>query len=146
MLAAINQAAEDDAVQVVVVTGAGRSFPPAAMPSMLATMKTSFDARYIFDRSALLLKTVYNFPKPVIAAVNGAVAGAATGCTLACDIVIASEKAKFAANFVNIAFSPMAVHLISFSTNWDITVLPKYCTPVKYLLPRNACKPEYLTE
>ncbi len=106
MLAAINQAAEDDAVQVVVVTGAGRSFSAGGDAGMLATMKTSFDARYIFDRSALLLKTVYNFPKPVIAAVNGAVAGAATGCTLACDIVIASEKAKFAANFVNIAFVP----------------------------------------
>jgi 2-(1,2-epoxy-1,2-dihydrophenyl)acetyl-CoA isomerase len=106
VLAACKLAEENDAVRVLVITGAGKSFSAGGDAGMLATMKTSFDARYIFDRSALLIKTIYNFPKPVIAAVNGVTAGAATGCALACDIVIASEKAKFAANFVNIAFVP----------------------------------------
>jgi 2-(1,2-epoxy-1,2-dihydrophenyl)acetyl-CoA isomerase len=73
---------------------------------MLATIQTSFEARYIFERSAHLLKTMYEFPKPTIAAVNGVAAGAATGLVLGCDILIGSEKAKLAANFVNIAFVP----------------------------------------
>ena len=106
VLGACKLAEENDAVRVLVLTGAGRAFSAGGDAGMLATMKSSFDARYIFDRSALMLKTIYNFPKPVIAALNGVAAGAATGCTLACDIVIASEKAKFAANFVNIAFVP----------------------------------------
>ncbi|MGS0763873.1 enoyl-CoA hydratase/isomerase family protein [Syntrophomonas curvata] len=106
VLAACRLAAEDDAVKVLVITGAGKSFSAGGDAGMLAAMQSSFDARYIFDRSALLIQTIYSFPKPVIAAVNGVAAGAATGAALACDIVIASEKAKFAANFVNIAFVP----------------------------------------
>lgn len=106
VIAACKLAEEDNAVRVLVMTGAGKSFSAGGDAGMLATMKSSFDARYIFDRSALLIKTVYNCPKPVIAALNGVAAGAATGLSLACDIVIASEKAKFAANFVNIAFVP----------------------------------------
>lgn len=106
VMAACMLAAEDDAIKVLVLTGAGKSFSAGGDAGMLAAMQSSFDARYIFDRSALLLQSVYNFPKPVIAAVNGVAAGAAAGLTLTCDIVIASEKAKFAANFVNIAFVP----------------------------------------
>lgn len=106
ILAACKLAAEDENIKVLVITGAGKSFSAGGDADMLATMQSSFDARYIFDRSALLIQTIYNFAKPVIAAVNGVAAGAATGAALACDIVIASEKAKFAANFVNIAFVP----------------------------------------
>lgn len=106
VLTACKQAKEDPTIKVLVLTGAGKAFSAGGDAGMLATMKSSFDARYIFDRSALLVKTIYDFPKPVIAAVNGVAAGAATGCTLASDILIASEKAKFAANFVNIAFVP----------------------------------------
>ncbi len=106
VLAALRLAAEDENIKVLVLTGAGKAFSAGGDAGMLATMQTSADARYIFDRSALLIKTLYDFPKPVLAAINGVAAGAATGCSLACDIVIASDKAKFAANFVNIAFVP----------------------------------------
>lgn len=106
LLESFSMAAQDDKVRVVVVTGAGKSFSAGGDTAMLATMQTSWDARYIFERSALMIKTAYEFPKPIIAAVNGVAAGASTGLAMASDIVIASDKAKFAANFVNIAFVP----------------------------------------
>ncbi|WP_054695340.1 enoyl-CoA hydratase/isomerase family protein [Syntrophomonas palmitatica] len=106
VLAALDLAARNDQVKALVLTGAGKAFSAGGDAAMLAGMQTSFDARYIFERSALLLKTMYEFPKPSIAAVNGVAAGAATGLALGCDILIASEKAKLAANFVNIAFVP----------------------------------------
>lgn len=106
VLTALNLAANDEKVKVLVLTGAGKSFSAGGDAAMLATMQTSFDARYIFERSSLLIKSMYEFPKPSIAAINGVAAGASTGLSLACDIIVAGDKAKFAANFVNIAFVP----------------------------------------
>lgn len=106
VLAAVDQVKKRDDIKVLVVTGAGKSFSAGGDATMLAAMKTSYDAKYIFERSANLIKTMYEIPKPLIAAVNGVAAGAATGFLLACDIIIASSKARFAPNFVNIAFVP----------------------------------------
>lgn len=106
VMVAVQEAEKRSDIKVLVLTGEGKAFSAGGDASMLAAMKTSYDARYIFDRSASLVKMIYEIPKPVIAAINGVVAGAATGCVLACDIIIASDKAKFAANFVNIAFVP----------------------------------------
>jgi len=49
---------------------------------------------------------VYGLQIPVIAAVNGAVAGAATSFMMACDLIVASEKARFGFNFINIGLCP----------------------------------------
>ncbi len=95
-----------DDIKVLVITGMGKSFSAGGDAGMLASMKTALDARYIFERSALLLKTFYEFPKPLIAAVNGVAAGAAVGLVLTCDVIFASDKARLAPNFVNIAFVP----------------------------------------
>jgi 2-(1,2-epoxy-1,2-dihydrophenyl)acetyl-CoA isomerase len=45
-------------------------------------------------------------PKPVIAALNGVVAGGAANFALACDLIVASEKARMAQNFINIGLNP----------------------------------------
>jgi 2-(1,2-epoxy-1,2-dihydrophenyl)acetyl-CoA isomerase len=45
-------------------------------------------------------------PKAVVAALNGVVAGASANLALACDIIIASENARFAENFINIGLIP----------------------------------------
>jgi 2-(1,2-epoxy-1,2-dihydrophenyl)acetyl-CoA isomerase len=105
-LTVLEQVRKRDDIKVLVITGAGKAFSSGGDAGMLAAMKTAQDAAYIFQRSALLIKTVYELPKPVIAAVNGVAAGAATGFVLACDVIIASDKARFAPNFVNIAFVP----------------------------------------
>jgi 2-(1,2-epoxy-1,2-dihydrophenyl)acetyl-CoA isomerase len=73
---------------------------------MLKSLDKVSEARRIFERAYIQNKRFYDLPVPVIVAANGVIAGVATGRTLAADIIIASEKAKFAANFINIGLLP----------------------------------------
>jgi methylglutaconyl-CoA hydratase len=72
--------------------------------------------RYSFEQNlresrelAELLYSIYTLPKPTIARVNGAVIGGGTGLFSACDIVIASEKARFGLSEVKIGLIPAAI-------------------------------------
>jgi enoyl-CoA hydratase/carnithine racemase len=97
LLAAFARARDDDDVRAVVLTGSGRAFSAGAD---LGGTRSGF-GRGIDDWWARLddnltrQMMVRDFPKPVIAAVNGYCLG--RGCELAlwCDIVIASDDAKF---------------------------------------------------
>ncbi len=55
---------------------------------------------------ARVVIAIRQVPKPVIAALNGVVAGGAANFVLACDLVVASEKARMAQNFINIGLVP----------------------------------------
>ena len=101
----------DDDVRVVVITGAGRGFCAGEdlkeSPQSEETMKVST------KRGALAVEiqpafpvVMRGMPKPIIAAVNGAAVGMGFGITLACDIRIASEKAKFGAFWVKRGIVP----------------------------------------
>jgi len=97
--------ARDDAVRAVVVTGAGRGF---CVGQDLTEFRDA--AGDIGDR----LRSTYHpnihairaLEKPVIAAVNGAAAGAGMSFACACDIRIASDAAVFVPAFVNIGLVP----------------------------------------
>jgi 2-(1,2-epoxy-1,2-dihydrophenyl)acetyl-CoA isomerase len=102
---AIKEAEEDDATKVVVITGAGRGF--SAGTDLTDTRPESewetrpFDGRDEQMRSRYLgCAQIYHCRKPTIAAVNGVSVGAGLSLALACDIRIASEKARFSAIFV----------------------------------------------
>jgi 2-(1,2-epoxy-1,2-dihydrophenyl)acetyl-CoA isomerase len=104
LLAALKSVARDDAVRVVVLTGAGRGFCSGAD-------LRGGDAERQFRR---VLTTEYNplmtsiraLPKPVLAAVNGVAAGAGVSLALACDLVYAAEDARFIQAFVRIGLVP----------------------------------------
>jgi enoyl-CoA hydratase len=96
----------DDTISAVIVTGAGeKAFVAGADITELAGL----DVRSGTDLSArglYLMKTIQNFPKPVIAAVNGFALGGGCELAMACDIRLASEKAKFGQPEVNLGIIP----------------------------------------
>lgn len=109
---ALDQAAADAAVRCVVITGAGRAFSSGADLSVAQPLLESGDR---FRPSDLLRNTYHPFitrivemEKPVIAAVNGIAAGAGASLAYACDMRIASDKAKFFMAFVKIGLIPDA--------------------------------------
>lgn len=104
----LERATEDDAVRVVLLTGAGRGFCAGADLSD----RDSGAARDLGQ----LLDTTYNpnirliraLEKPVVCAVNGVAAGAGANIALACDIVIAARSARFIQAFAKIGLVPDA--------------------------------------
>jgi 2-(1,2-epoxy-1,2-dihydrophenyl)acetyl-CoA isomerase len=106
---AVEKAAADDDVRVVVVTGAGRAF------SSGADLKAGFDATpdgtpdvmtALNERYHPIIAGLRTMPKPVLAAVNGAAVGIGLSLALAADLVIAKESAFFMLAFVNIGLVP----------------------------------------
>lgn len=103
---ACNYVQKNDDIKVVVITGAGYGFSGGGEVGTLAGMNSPAKAKWTYDQSFGTVRAVYEIEKPVIAAINGPVAGAAVALMMSCDIIIASEKAKFGYNFINLAFCP----------------------------------------
>ncbi|MGE5405674.1 MAG: enoyl-CoA hydratase/isomerase family protein [Candidatus Saccharibacteria bacterium] len=103
---ACKMVAEDDDIKCLVITGAGKGFTSGGDIGVLAAMDTPAKAKATYDVSTSVVQAVYDLEKPVIAAVNGPVAGAGTALMLACDLIVASENARLAFSFINIAFCP----------------------------------------
>ncbi|SFG26156.1 2-(1,2-epoxy-1,2-dihydrophenyl)acetyl-CoA isomerase [Desulfotomaculum arcticum] len=103
---ALQLAGQDETVRVLIITGSGKAFCAGGDLAWLMSSDDNLKKREILDHASRVATLLDSFTKPVIAAVNGTVAGAGTAIALACDIVIASDQAKFAPNFVNIAAVP----------------------------------------
>lgn len=96
----------DPGIKALIVTGAGNAFSAGGDISVLAAMKDPIDSKETYDMSSGAVTAVYEVEKPVIAAVNGPVAGAATALMMACDLVVAADTARLGFNFINLAFCP----------------------------------------
>lgn len=107
MQAALKQAERDDAVRCLVITGAGAGF--CAGQDLVAMRDrdtaSSFREHLLKTYNPIVLK-LRTLEKPVIAAVNGAAAGAGWGIALACDIRYAADTAKFRFAFTGIGLAP----------------------------------------
>ncbi|NLB52465.1 MAG: enoyl-CoA hydratase/isomerase family protein [Syntrophomonadaceae bacterium] len=97
---------ENPDIKVLIITGAGAGFSAGGDVSTLAGMTSPINSKATFDASTAIVKAVYELEKPVIAAVNGPVAGASTATMMACDLIVAADTAKFGFNFINLAFTP----------------------------------------
>lgn len=101
ILSVTDELARDDDVKVVVVTGAGRGFCAGAdLSGSGARAEISRSQRLEVLGPSFGAESFFKLDKPVIAAVNGAAAGAGFSLALSMDIRIASEKARFGASFV----------------------------------------------
>lgn len=85
---------EKEAVDVIIITGAGKSFVAGADIKEMKN-KNSIQASEFSKLGQNLFSRIENFPKPVIGAVNGFAFGGGNELAMCCDIVVASENAKF---------------------------------------------------
>ena len=97
------------AARVVVLTGAGRAFCSGQDLGDGSDDATKLDLeRVLRDEYTPMLRAIRACPVPVIAAVNGAAAGAGANLALAADVVIAAERAYFMQAFSKIGLMPDA--------------------------------------
>lgn len=111
LLAAITEAAADDEVRAVCITGAGRAFSSGAdlRDATTATLKENGrpDLGLVLrDRYNPILRAIRGLPKPVLAAVNGPAVGIGLSLALAADLIVARRSAYLLLAFVNIGLVP----------------------------------------
>ena len=106
-------AAEKSASQVLIITGGGKAFCAGMDLENLKTLSTAkkSHAEHVEDSRTMarLFRAIYDFPKPSLAAVNGAAIAGGTGIATLCDITIAVPEAKFGYTEVRIGFVPAIV-------------------------------------
>ena len=107
---ALHEAATCDC-GVVILTGAGPAFCSGLDMEHLETMTASTpeERRRDSENMALVLRTLYDFPKPVIAAVNGPAIAGGMGLATIPDFTLAVPEAKFGYTEVRIGFVPAIV-------------------------------------
>ncbi|MFI7452491.1 enoyl-CoA hydratase-related protein [Nonomuraea sp. NPDC049714] len=108
LLEALRRAASDQEVRAVLLTGSGRAFCAGQdlhehAANLEAGRGLADTVREHYNPIVELLTTM---DKPVVAAVNGVAAGAGASLAFACDLRVASEKAKFALAFSGIGLAP----------------------------------------
>ena len=104
-LAGALRAARDGGVRAVVVTGAGRGFCVGQDLTEFREAPGDIGSR-LRDNYHPNIRAIRSLEKPVIAAVNGAAAGAGMSLACACDLRIAADSATFVPAFINIGLIP----------------------------------------
>jgi 2-(1,2-epoxy-1,2-dihydrophenyl)acetyl-CoA isomerase len=120
--AALEQAAADDAVRAVVITGAGRGFSSGADLQATGSGGPRDPGRTLREFYHPLIELMRAMPKPIVTAVNGVAAGAGMSIALAGDIVVAGQSATFLQAFSKIGLVPDA------GSTW---FLPRYAGDVR---------------
>jgi methylglutaconyl-CoA hydratase len=117
VLAALKHASASSA-QVVILTGAGSAFSAGMDLENLKGLLGRTPEQNLEDSRTManLFRSLYDFPKPTIAAVNGAAIAGGTGLATLCDFTLAVPEAKFGYTEVRIGFVPGIVSAFLIST------------------------------
>ncbi len=111
----------DPEVNVVMLTGEGKAF--CAGGDVNELLDGSLELDYVGSRTlGKTIMSILGIEKPVVCAVNGIAAGGGAAVVLACDVIYASEKAKFSEIYANIGMFPDMANL------W---LLPRVVGPYK---------------
>ena len=105
-------AVADERIRVIVITGAGETFCAGADLAAVAAGDAGGFAGAAAQQLADLLTSILEAPKPVIARVQGHVAGGGNGIVAACDLAIASDAAKFAFSEVRVGVAPAVISVV----------------------------------
>ena len=113
MMDALNKADADEQVRVIVLQGAGQNFSSGGHIGEM--LENGMESEALADKINFMVSEVAeislklrNIHKPIIAKLEGAVAGAGMNLALTCDFRIAADNAKFVQAFVNIGLVPDA--------------------------------------
>ena len=110
LLDILEQLRNNENIRCLIITGSGKAFSAGGD---IKAFKESIEIGKPGEAMDELLKDLYKialilrqYPKPVVAAVNGWAVGAGMNLALSCDLVIASNKAKFKQSFAKLALIP----------------------------------------
>src|SRR5947207_5364541 len=107
---ALDSVSREDS-QILIITGAGKAFSGGLdLENLKALTGRTHDQNIQDSRTmARLFRSIYDFPKPTIAAVNGPAIAGGTGIATICDFTLATHEAKFGYTEVRIGFVPAIV-------------------------------------
>jgi 2-(1,2-epoxy-1,2-dihydrophenyl)acetyl-CoA isomerase len=106
MQASLNEAAANESVRAVVITGSGKAFCAGQDLAEAIDPEGPGLERILAEHYNPIIQQIVALPKPVVALVNGVAAGAGANIALACDVVIAHEQASFIQAFSKIGLIP----------------------------------------
>ena len=108
LLQALMSAQADDAVRVVLITGAGDEFCRGLPAGELEALSGSgFERlRPLLDEGRRIISLIDEYPKPVVCGLNGPAGGGGAALALACDLRVATSGAPLAHDFVGDSLAP----------------------------------------
>ncbi|MBK1664580.1 enoyl-CoA hydratase [Rhodospirillum rubrum] len=101
---ALSEAADDDSLGAVVLTGANGAFCSGGDLRLLAGAPSDITA--LLDSFHGFVRAIRALPLPVIAAVEGSAAGAGFSLALGCDLLVASREASFLMAYIKVGLTP----------------------------------------
>jgi enoyl-CoA hydratase/carnithine racemase len=104
---ALAEAARDPSTQAVVLTGAGDYY--CAGVNLAGSLRLAHPAKlhaFIIESNQSLFEAFLDFPKPILAAVNGPAIGASVTSATLCNAILASDRATFSTPFAALAVTP----------------------------------------
>ena len=107
LLGALEAAADDQAVRVVIIAAAGKLFSAGHDLKQMTAHRSDPDRgeayfRDLFGLCSRLMQAIVTHPKPVIAEVDGVTTAAACQLVASCDLAIASDRSKFGVNGIDV--------------------------------------------
>ena len=151
MLDAIDLVNNNDNIKSLVITGSGRAFCAGAD---LSSGEDTFDmsdkgevkSEVKRDTGGILTLRLFDFKKPLIAAINGAAVGVGVTMTLPMDVRICSEKAKFGFVFAKRGIVPEACSSWFLPKIVGISNALQWCLSGKIFMPQEALDKGLVTE